>query len=160
MDSSHTKPAYISPKFETEPTKYFEEKLLSALFDKLLHAVVGELQPAVDSYAEKVVEDRMEMLSLSRETSAASCLDTGRSRRSHIGSIDEDSIFSLGKMVRSPRYREYPDLSDEDEEEEDNLPPVSLPSIRAPYSAPPVRLHRHPVHPPLNRLPKIQYKHL
>ena len=78
------------------------------------------------------------MVSLSREASAASRQDTHRSRRSLIGSIDEDSIFSLGKIVRSPRYCEYPDLSDEEEEE---LPPLSLPYIRpGPASAPSSRL--------------------
>ena len=28
--------ALLSQKFETEPTKYFEDKILSALFDKML----------------------------------------------------------------------------------------------------------------------------
>ena len=31
-----SQPPLLSQKFETEPTKYFEDKILSALFDKML----------------------------------------------------------------------------------------------------------------------------
>ena len=48
------------------------------------------------------------------------------------------SIFSLGKIIASPRYGQYPDLSDEEEEDQVfadhhlSLPydPLSLPTIR------------------------------
>ena len=71
-----------------------------------------------------------------------------------LDSLEEDSIFSLGKIVCSPRYGQYPDLSDEEE----GGPgagggPVSLPHIRpGPASAPPARLPprpatcQHPLH--------------
>jgi len=64
-------------------------------------------------------------------------------------SLEEDSIFSLGKILASPRYGQYPDLSDEEEEDQVfadhhlSLPydPLSLPTIRqVPSSAPPVRI--------------------
>ena len=53
-------------------------------------------------------------------------------------SLEEDSIFSLGKILASPRYGQYPDLSDEEEEDQVftdhhlSLPydPLSLPTIR------------------------------
>ena len=58
------------------------------------------------------------------------------------------SIFSLGKIIASPRYGQYPDLSDEEEEDQVcadhhlSLPydPLSLPTIRQvrPLEAPEV----------------------
>ena len=51
-------------------------------------------------------------------------------------SLEEDSIFSLGKIIASPRYGQYPDLSDEEEDqvytEHLSLPydPLSLPILR------------------------------
>ena len=83
----------------------------------------------------------------------------------HRDSLEEDSIFSLGKIIASPRYGQYPDLSDDDDDqvftEHLSLPhdPLSLPTIRqvnverrhhilfltflqVPLSAPPVRLHQ------------------
>ena len=84
----------------------------------------------------------------------------------HRDSLEEDSIFSLGKIIASPRYGQYPDLSDDDDDDQVftehlSLPhdPLSLPTIRqvnlirmtlhstnylvqVPLSAPPVRLHQ------------------
>ena len=122
---SQQKRIVISQKFETEPSVYFEEKLLSALFDRLMCEVAGALQPAVESYEVKV---------------------TGQARQWDLpatqlvvrrDSLEEDSIFSLGKIIASPRYSQYPDLSDED----DLQPPLSLPSLRqVPLSAPATRI--------------------
>ena len=121
----------ISQKFETEPSVYFEEKLCSALFDSLLTEVAGQLQPAVESYESKVSGEGQPW---------------DRLRPGGLGvrrdSLEEDSIFSLGKIIASPRYGQYPDLSDE----EDHLqPPLSLPTLRqVPLSAPAARMMTRP----------------
>ena len=51
--------AYISHRFREEPEKYFEEKLLAALLDKMLGQVAAPLlQPLVDNYGRRVAERR------------------------------------------------------------------------------------------------------
>ena len=148
-----------SQKFETEPTKYFEEKIFSALFDKLLiryvslasfrnffastlHfqrytnckcysylSVSGDLDPAISCYEEKVMSG--ERLDPAWEEAVNAMRAQGRR-----DSLEEDSIFSLGKIIASPRYGQYPDLSDEEEDqvytEHLSLPydPLSLPTSR------------------------------
>ena len=134
----------VSQKFETEPSKYFEEKLFSALFDKMLTEIAEEIQPAIESYAEKVIsaenppwEDQDEVCGLNQMAV--------RSKKTinSIDSLEEDSIFSLGKIVMSPRYGQYPDLSDDEENQPAN--PLSLPHIRpVPLSAPPARILQRP----------------
>lgn len=123
---SQQKRVVVSQKFETEPSVYFEEKLLSALLDKLMSEVAGELQPAVERYEAKVRGEAGQWEGVSANQLAV--------RRD---SLEEDSIFSLGKIIASPRYGQYPDLSDE----EDPLqPPLSLPTLRqVPLSAPAAR---------------------
>ena len=121
----------ISQKFETEPSVYFQEKLCSALFDCLLAEVAGELQPAVENYESKLTGQGQPWEGLRASQLVA--------RRD---SLEEDSIFSLGKIIASPRYAQYPDLSDE----EDQLqPPLSLPTLRqVPLSAPAARMLTRP----------------
>lgn len=129
---SHQKKIIISQKFETEPSVYFEEKLCSALFDSLLTEVSGELQPAVESYESK----------LSGPGQPWDGLRGGQVARRD--SLEEDSIFSLGKIIASPRYAQYPDLSDEEEQLQ---PPLSLPTLRprpVPLSAPAARILTRP----------------
>ena len=121
----------ISQKFETEPSVYFEEKLISALFDSLLSEVAGELQPAVESYESKLTGQGQPW-----EGVRPSQLVVRRD------SLEEDSIFSLGKIIASPRYAQYPDLSDEDDQLQ---PPLSLPTLRqVPLSAPAARIMSRP----------------
>ena len=122
---SQQKRVVVSQKFETEPSVYFEEKLLSALLDRLMSEVAGELQPAVERYEVKVRGEAGQWDGVSANQLAV--------RRD---SLEEDSIFSLGKILASPRYGQYPDLSDE----EDLQPPLSLPTLRqVPLSAPAAR---------------------
>ena len=122
----------LSQKFETEPSVYFEEKLCSALFDSLLSEVAGELQPAVESYESRLTEQGQPWDGVRANTLMA--------RRD---SLEEDSIFSLGKILASPRYGQYPDLSDEEDHTQPE--PVSLPTLRqVPLSAPPARILSRP----------------
>ena len=92
----------VSRKFETEPEKYLEEKLLAALMEQLLGAVAEEMAPALATHTEMLgggvgeggagwEQQLLQLKSLSLR---------GRGRRD---SIEEDSIFSLGKIVMSPR---------------------------------------------------------
>ena len=39
-------------------------------------------------------------------------------------------MYSLGKIVMSPRYAQYPDLSDDDSPNVGNHQPLSLPHLR------------------------------
>lgn len=48
----------VSQKFETEPSKYFEEKLLSAMFEKLLSELAPELQPLLDQLSERLAAEQ------------------------------------------------------------------------------------------------------
>jgi len=132
----------VSQKFETEPSKYFEEKLFSALFDKILTDIAEEIQTAIESYSEKVISNEKphwedEIYGLNQNS-----LRTRKPLNS-IDSLEDDSIFSLGKIVMSPRYGQYPDLSDDEENQSGN--PLSLPHIRpVPSSAPPARILQRP----------------
>ena len=129
----------VSQKFETEPSKYFEEKLLSALFDKVLTDISEEIQPAIESYTDKVIVNEKPLWE-----DEVFGFNQMRSRKpiNSIDSLEDDSIFSLGKIVMSPRYGQYPDLS-EDEENQTN--PLSLPHIRpVASSAPPARILQRP----------------
>ena len=125
-------------------------------------SVSSELQPAISSYQDKIISG--EKLDPVWEE-AVSNMKT-RNPFTHRDSLEEDSIFSLGKIIASPRYGQYPDLSDDDDDqvftEHLSLPhdPLSLPTIRQvntmkttspliyylflqiPLSAPPVRLHQ------------------
>ena len=119
----------------------------------------GALEPAITCYEAKVRSG--ERLDPAWEEAVRA---QGRRR----DSLEEDSIFSLGKMIASPRYGhddvmmilkmilvrygQYPDLSDEEEDQvfadhHLSLPydPLSLPNIRqVPSSAPPVRILQPP----------------
>ena len=77
----------LSHKFETEPEKYLEEKLLSALMEQLLVGFVSfvrlflllhtfplsqvgvaeEMQPAVQEHSERIVAEVSEQFSSSRK---------------------------------------------------------------------------------------------
>ena len=118
------------------------------------------LEPALSCYEAKVRSGGR--LGGGWEEAMVTAMRTGGRRRD---SLEEDSIFSLGKILASPRYGQYPDLSDEEEEDQVftdhhlSLPydPLSLPTIRqvtptrfilfsvtfyhqVPSSAPPVRI--------------------
>ena len=95
------------------------------------------LQPAISSYEDKVRSG--ERLGPGWEEAASLRM---RNPFAHRDSLEEDSIFSLGKIIASPRYGQYPDLSDE----EDQLqPPLSLPTLRqVPLSAPAARMMTRP----------------
>ena len=89
------------------------------------------LEPALSCYEAKVRSGGR----LGGGWEEAMVMRTGGRRRD---SLEEDSIFSLGKILASPRYGQYPDLSDEEEEDQVftdhhlSLPydPLSLPTIR------------------------------
>eukprot|EP00090_Calanus_glacialis_P014050 TRINITY_DN22680_c0_g1_i1.p1 TRINITY_DN22680_c0_g1~~TRINITY_DN22680_c0_g1_i1.p1 ORF type:complete len:641 (-),score=123.37 TRINITY_DN22680_c0_g1_i1:187-1920(-) len=141
-DSDKDQRFVVSQKFETEPSKYFEEKLFSALFDKILTEIAEEIQPAIESYTEKVISN--EKPHWEDEIYGVNQMSM-RTRKpfNSIDSLEDDSIFSLGKIVMSPRYGQYPDLSDD--EENQSLNPLSLPHIRpVPSSAPPARILQRP----------------
>ena len=91
------------------------------------------LQPAISSYEDKVRSG--ERLGPGWEEAASLRM---RNPFAHRDSLEEDSIFSLGKIVASPRYGQYPDLSEDEDEAREatdhlSLPhcdPLSLPSLR------------------------------
>ena len=154
----------LSQKFETEPTKYFEDKILSALFDKMLirHVTLATAQfflcKIVKIKYPIIHEVLLQVLTCDLSVSGAlepalSCYEAKVRSGARLGggweeamvtairrrdSLEEDSIFSLGKILASPRYGQYPDLSDEEEEDQVfadhhlSLPydPLSLPTIR------------------------------
>ena len=70
----------LSHKFQAEPVKYFQDKVLSALLERALREVTVELQEAVDSYAKKIVEEPLEMDSVRGDsaTSRTTLVDTSR----------------------------------------------------------------------------------
>ena len=128
----------ISKKFESEPSRYFGDKILNALFDSLLISVAPELCPAVLSYEKKIKSGEKPDPEWEEAVSRMKI----RNPWTHRDSLEEDSIFSLGKILASPRYGQYPDLSDDDDDhvfkQHLSLPhdtlesqdPLSLPTIR------------------------------
>jgi len=139
----------LSHKFETEPEKYLEEKLLNALMEQLLVGVAEEMQPAVQEHSERLATEVHAGKGWEEQLCGMKSMALRASGRpGRRDSIEEDSIFSLGKIVMSPRYSQYPDLSDDDSPSANlaqPLQPLSLPHLRpGPASAPPARLTARP----------------
>ena len=107
----------------------------------MLSDIASEIQPTIEMYAEKVFscekqqwEDEINGFNSRKPKKPINSID----------SLEEDSIFSLGKIVMSPRYSQYPDLSDDEENQSCNA--LSLPTIRpVPFSAPPTRIIQRPL---------------
>ena len=137
---------HISDKFESNPSQYLEEKMMSAMFDNLLVSVAPELEPVVTSYQDKLRSGDAVMMEAGWEEAVREM----RSRHHQRDSLEEDSIFSLGKIIASPRYGQYPDLSDDDDDQVHlslpHDPSLSLPTLHrhVPMSAPPVRVLQPP----------------
>ena len=151
-DADEHKGKLVSEKFESNPSGYFEEKLLSGLFDSVMVSVVEELRPAVTSYQE-MSGDKLDPAWDQKVKDMRA-----RNPFLHRDSLEEDSIFSLGKIIASPRYGQYPDLSDDDDDEHVylSLPPdplIALPNLNrhVPMSAPAVRANQPQPHaqPPM-----------
>jgi hypothetical protein len=96
-----------SRRFEAEPARYLEEKLEAALLERLLLVAAEALEPAVQGLAARLggpggAGGRGEAAGWEGELEGLRSLSL-RAQWGPRDSIEEDSIFSLGKIMMSPR---------------------------------------------------------
>lgn len=128
----------INERFECDPKDYFEDKIMNAVFRKVWSQLSEEYEDIVTLFGDRVIQDSLEMFSLSsREGSAVpgnhkpSTMSDYNHRRmegfgSRIDSIDENSIFgpSINYFGMAAKGIEDPFFHAGEED------PMSLPNLR------------------------------